>query len=237
MMHSGTRTPPSPATDHINAPSVAPLQIRSPVLLLASASPRRSEILSQLGLAHEVVRIPAAPGEDEPVLPGEAPGDYVRRTAREKAIRAAKWLDKESKSDHWPYAGRTPVILCADTTVCLEGRILGKPQDPDHASRMLNDLSDRVHHVHTAVVLWALERLWEAHQISTVTFKRLTPEEIQRYCATGDPLDKAGGYGIQGPAAAFVSHLSGSYTGVMGLPAYDTMELLTAAGVTAASLR
>lgn len=205
-------------------------------LYLASASPRRHEILNQLQIPHSVLHVPAPEGEDEPQLPDETPEDYVRRTARDKVMRAATWLESSSSaSTHTPsFVSVVPptnaYVMSADTTVVLEGRIVGKPLDRADAANTLRQLSGKVHHVHTAIALHHDTRVFEALSISTVHFKRLDDSEIDRYCATGDPMGKAGAYGIQGLAAAFIAHLSGSYTGVMGLPAYETAELLAAAG-------
>lgn len=187
-------------------------------LYLASASPRRHEILTQLGVEHEVLRLPPAEGEDEPRIPGESPAAYVIRTAHEKALRALRYIEHRNLP-------RRPV-LAADTTVILGDDILGKPVDVDDARRMLSRLSGTEHEVRTAVVVADTERLLEAVSITTVRFARLDPADIDAYCATGEPMDKAGAYGIQGRAGLFVEHISGSYTGVMGLPVYETGCLL-----------
>lgn len=195
------------------------------VLYLASASPRRHEILNQLGIAHQVLHVPAPEGEDEPQWPNETPADYVRRTAREKAERAVRWLGSTQRA-----ASLLPpehaCILTADTTVILDGQVLGKPRDPQDAAAMLTRLSGRTHHVHTAIVLAAHGQLFEGLSINEVHFKPLSQADIDAYCASGEPLGKAGAYAIQGRAAAFVCHLSGSHSGVMGLPAYETCLLL-----------
>ena len=200
-------------------------------ILLASASPRRHEILDQLGIPHGILRVPAPEGEDEPRLPGEPPADYVRRTARDKAERAAAWLASGGQPGPlpaaWPAGWREAPILCADTTVILDGDILGKPRDAADAARMLRRLSGRTHAVHTAVVLAAGDGFHEAVSISTVHFQPLTTGDIARYVASGEPFGKAGGYAIQGRAAAFVARLEGSHSGVMGLPAHETFQLLT----------
>ncbi|MGB6242035.1 MAG: Maf family protein [Castellaniella sp.] len=199
-------------------------------VLLASASPRRHDILNQLGVVHGVLRVPAPVGEDEPRLPGEAPADYVRRTARDKARQALAWLAADGRPDDipldWPQDWAQAPILCADTTVILDDDVLGKPADALQAAAMLRRLSGRTHHVHTAVVLAAHGHLLETCQISEVRFQPLDDADIEQYCATGEPFGKAGSYAIQGRAAAFVTHLSGSHSGVMGLPAHDTMHLL-----------
>lgn len=201
-----------------------------PFILLASGSPRRHEILNQLGIPHGILHVPSPEGEDEPVLPGERPEDYVRRTAREKAQRAAAWLAGGGRPakipDHWPGHWAQAPILCADTTVILDDRILGKPVDARDAATMLAKLSGRRHAVHTAVVLASGGGLHEAVSVSEVEFRALSDQDIREYCASGEPMGKAGSYAIQGLAAAFIRHLSGSHSGVMGLPAFETAELL-----------
>lgn len=184
-----------------------------------------------MGVEHDVLHVPAPEGEDEPRLPGEAPAIYVRRTARDKASRAAHWLAGQPGS-----GGDAPgrPILSADTTVILDDDILGKPADARHAGEMLARLSGRTHAVHTAVALLYRGRLWEDVSITSVRFKPLTDEEIRHYCASGEPMGKAGGYGIQGRAGMFVQSITGSYTGVMGLPMYETSTLLEAVRVTRA---
>uniref|UniRef100_UPI00333FD518 Maf family protein n=1 Tax=Castellaniella defragrans TaxID=75697 RepID=UPI00333FD518 len=197
----------------------------SPPLYLASASPRRQEILDQLGIAHRVLRVPAPEGEDEPQWPGEAAADYVRRTAREKAERAVRWLAGPQRPEDFLPPGEA-LILAADTTVILDGQVLGKPRDLADAESMLARLSGRSHQVHTAIALAVHGRILEDLSVNEVQFKPLSRHEIQAYCATGEPLGKAGAYAIQGRAGMFVRHLSGSHTGVMGLPAYETARLL-----------
>ncbi|MGB6007070.1 Maf family protein [Castellaniella sp.] len=203
-------------------------------ILLASASPRRHEILDQLGIAHGILRVPAPEGEDEPRLPGEAAADYVRRTAQDKARQAVAWLagggHPADIPSAWPGDWMQAPILCADTTVILDGDVLGKPVDAADAAAMLRRLSGRTHQVHTAVALASGGRLLEACQISLVSFQELSDTEIQQYCASGEPFGKAGSYAIQGRAAAFITHLSGSHSGVMGLPAHETTQLLRQAG-------
>ncbi|MFY2645381.1 Maf family protein [Achromobacter insuavis] len=192
-------------------------------LYLASASPRRRELLTQIGLAHEVLRVPAPPGEDEPQHPGESAADYVQRTARDKAERGRDWLRAQA----------LPVLplLAADTTVILDGQVLGKPADRDDAIRILRALSGQTHQVHTAVALWTGDRLLEAVSITHVRMRPLELDEIARYCDSGEPFGKAGAYGIQGLAGTFVANIDGSYTGVMGLPLFETANLLRAAGI------
>lgn len=203
--------------------SDATLAANPPRLYLASASPRRRELLLQIGLAHTVLRVPAPPGEDEPQHPGEAACDYVRRTARDKAERGQAWLHSQRLPD-------LP-LLAADTTVILDGIVLGKPADRADALRMLAALSGREHEVHTAVALCHQGRLYEDVSITRVRMRVLEQTELQRYCDSGEPDGKAGAYGIQGLAGAFVSHIAGSYTGVMGLPIYETASLLRSAGI------
>lgn len=187
-------------------------------IYLASASPRRHEILEQMGVPHTVLDVPSPPGEDEPRLPGETPADYVCRTAKDKALRALEWIKAQA----------LPVlpVLAADTTVILGDDILGKPSDVDDARQMLKRLSGTTHSVHTAVVLACGQHLEEKVSITDVRMKRLSNAEIEAYCATGEPMGKAGSYGIQGHASLFIEHISGSYSGVMGLPIFETGQLL-----------
>lgn len=181
-------------------------------IVLASASPRRGELLRQAGIACDVRPVDL----DESVLPGESPERYVLRLAEAKA-RAA-WTRRPDGADD--------PVLAADTTVVLDGRVYGKPADESEARAMLGRLSGRTHEVHTAIAVvhsgGAATRLCT----SRVTMRAIAPEELEWYCATGEPYDKAGGYAIQGRAAVFVSRLDGSYSGVMGLPLCETWELL-----------
>jgi len=190
-----------------------------PLIYLASASPRRSELLRQIGVAHQVLTVPAPPGEDEPQLPNEAADDYVRRTAREKAERADIWLSQQKDIPILP-------ILTADTCVILDGEVLGKPVDRADAFRILHALSGRRHEVHTAVVLVNNGVLQFALSKTRVTLGLLSDADIARYCDSGEPWGKAGAYGIQGLAGAFVKRIEGSYTCVMGLPLFETAEML-----------
>jgi len=192
-------------------------------IYLASASPRRRELLAQIGVAHTVLQVPAPPGEDEPQHPGEAAADYVKRTAREKAERGQQWMASQ----------QLPVLplLAADTTVILNGEVLGKPADRAHAIDMLSRLSGTSHYVHTAVVLWHDGQYHEDVSVSEVRMRVLSADDIARYCDSGEPFGKAGAYGIQGLAGAFIAHLSGSYTGVMGLPVFETANLLRRVGL------
>ncbi len=200
-----------------------------PIIYLASASPRRHEILLQMGVDHEILLIPSPEGEDEPRLDNEAPEDYVLRTAKEKAIRARQWLTGQTKTGLLTSLVAQRPVLAADTTVILGDDILGKPVDLNDAHAMLLRLSGCTHAVHTAVVLAHGDLILEDVSITTVRFKTLTSDEIRAYCATGEPFGKAGAYGIQGKAAVFIEHISGSYTGVMGLPVFETWRLLQAA--------
>ncbi len=187
-------------------------------IYLASRSPRRQELLGQIGVKFMAMEIDV----DETVLGGESPRTYVERLARAKSV--AGWQRVER--DDLP---RAPV-LGADTTVAIDGRILGKPVDRREAAQMLASLSGRLHEVLTAVSLKFGPRLESAVSVSEVRFKTLTNEEIARYVATGECEDKAGAYGIQGHAARFVADLHGSFSGVMGLPLYETAQLMDQLG-------
>jgi septum formation protein len=184
-----------------------------PVLLLASASPRRSALLTQLGVPHAVT----VADVDETPRPGEAPETLVLRLAAAKAERGA--------------AGGGMPALGADTVVCVDDLILGKPLDGEDAARMLRLLSGREHRVLSGVALAAAGRTRTALSASIVTFRVLTEPEIAAYWASGEPRDKAGAYAVQGLAARFIAHLDGSYSGVMGLPLFETAALLQDAGM------
>jgi septum formation protein len=186
----------------------------SPVLCLASVSPRRRELLSQIGVPH----IAAAADIDEAVLPGEGPRAYVIRLAREKAVTIRR-------------GGQRLPVLAADTTVVLDGKVFGKPRDREDAIRMLSDLSGRSHEVLTAIALASCDGIAERLSASTVRFRTVSREECASYWESGEPRDKAGGYAIQGLGAVFIEALVGSYSGVMGLPLFETGELLRAAGI------
>ncbi len=190
-------------------------QQTTPLLCLASASPRRRELLAQIGVAHTT----AVPNIDESALPGEAAADYVKRMARDKALAARG------------RAGSLPV-LAADTIVVLDEVICGKPAGAAEGIAMLERLSGRTHRVLTAVAL-ALDGALPACRLSAseVTFRVLSHAECVAYWESGEPRDKAGGYAVQGRAALFIEHLAGSYSGVMGLPLFETGELLRAAGL------
>lgn len=183
-------------------------------IYLASRSPRRGELLRQIGVDFEVL-----PSDiDESVVPGEAPEHYVLRLAREKAQACVQAITLR---------GMPPLpVLAADTTVCADGEILGKPENDAQAAAMLRMMSGRWHSVHTGVAV-ALGNRVEVLLCSTqVEMKTLSEAEIAAYIATGEPRDKAGAYGIQGLAGAFVSRIEGSFTGVMGLPVFETAQLL-----------
>ncbi|MBI1395779.1 MAG: septum formation inhibitor Maf [Betaproteobacteria bacterium] len=196
-------------------------------IYLASRSPRRREILSQIGVRFEMLLLRDSTGRtpdvDESPVPGESPADYVTRLAREKAqVGWSRMLQR-----HLPLAP----VLAADTTVSIDGEIVGKPTDREQATEILRRLSGRTHEVHTAVAL-QFERLLDSALSSTsVTFGALSDDAIRHYVTTGDPMDKAGAYGIQGRAAIFVEGIAGSYTGVMGLPAFETARLLEKVGI------
>jgi septum formation protein len=196
-------------------------------IYLASKSPRRRELLRQIGVEFELLLLrdqsPRGPEVSEEVRPGEKAEDYVTRVTREKAEYASSTMS-------WR---RLPVrpVLAADTTVVIDGRILGKPADAAEATEMLKALSGRTHRVLTSVAVHRDEDTWQATQVSEVTFGELSDEMIRAYCATGEPYDKAGGYAIQGEAAVFIKNISGSYSGIMGLPLYETADLLRQAGI------
>ena len=186
---------------------------------LASQSPRRRELLRQIGVKFRVL----APHVDEAALPREAPDSHVERIARSKA--EAAWARiTERQRPRYP-------VLAADTAVVLGRRILGKPADDAEARTMLKALSGRTHQVLTAVAIAHEDRLRLATSVTAVTFRRLAPSEIARYVASGEPRDKAGAYGIQGLAATFIARIDGSYSGVMGLPLFETASLLKTFGI------
>ena len=178
-------------------------------LILGSGSPRRLELLSQIGAVPAAVR---PPDIDESAAGGELPRDYVKRIAREKAAAIQGGVDE--------------VILCADTTVALGRRILGKPADRAEAARFLYALSGRRHKVITAVVVRRGDDVWAKDVQTTVAFKRLTDREVNAYLASDDWQGKAGGYAIQGLGGQFVKHIKGSYSAIVGLPLYETCEML-----------
>ncbi|MFZ1481141.1 MAG: Maf family protein [Paracoccaceae bacterium] len=182
-------------------------------LILGSASPRRSELLAQMGLVPDAV---LPPDIDEDPRKGELPRPYAARLAREKALAVA--------------TGPDDVVLCADTTVALGRRILGKPADAGEAAAFLTLLGGRRHQVITAVAVRRGDRVWVRESVSAVKMKRLSDAELNTYLSSGEWQGKAGGYGIQGLAGAFIPWISGSFSGIMGLPVAETAALLTAAG-------
>jgi septum formation protein len=196
-------------------------------IYLASKSPRRRELLRQVGVEFELLslRTDSARGADvsEDELPGESPLDYVARVARDKGAFAWNVL----------HMRRQPLrpVLSADTTVTIDGQILGKPADADEAAAMLERLSGRTHQVLTSVALHHTDIAEQVTQVSNVRFAKLSPATIKAYCATPEPYDKAGAYGIQGLAALFIEHIEGSHSGIMGLPVFETAQLLRKAGV------
>ncbi len=192
------------------------------LIYLASRSPRRRELLKQIGVAFEVLVLrenPArGPDVDETQLAAELPDDYVRRVCRAKAeVGWDRVVQRRLR--------RFPV-LAADTVVCIDDRILGKPADPTDAARMLRLLAAREHRVLTAVALKFAARMELVVSESRVRFCDLAEPELEAYVESGEPTDKAGAYAIQGRAAAFVTELHGSYSGIMGLPLYETAQLI-----------
>ena len=198
-------------------------------IYLASQSPRRSQLLEQLGVRHTLL-VPNTDGdlgEDaeglEVALKNEAPAAYVARVTGLKLDAAVQ----RQKRRGLPAAP----ILCSDTTVALGRSILGKPADAADAAHMLRSLSGTTHRVLTAVALQKGRKRVQALSISRVTFAPLTPAQIRAYVASGEPMGKAGAYAVQGRAAAFIEHISGSYSGIMGLPMFETAQLLRSVGI------
>lgn len=195
-------------------------------LYLASRSPRRRELLHQIGIDFDTVVFRdgkrADSETDETPMPGEDPVSYVERVARAKAVHGLKIVEER----------RLPMrpVLSADTTLELDGQIIGKPVDMADAAAILRHLSGRTHRVLTGVAINHQGRSEYLLSTSEVRFRLIDDEEIRHYVMSGEPMDKAGAYGIQGRAGMFVEHLSGSYTGVMGLPLCETGELLKRLG-------
>ncbi|CAM8655262.1 Maf Nucleotide-binding protein implicated in inhibition of septum formation [Comamonadaceae bacterium] len=191
---------------------------------LASQSPRRRELLTQIGVAHELL-LPT-PDEDaeslEVVLEGDTPAVYVQRVTALKLIAARARL-AGSKGLNRP-------VLCADTTVALGDAILGKPEDAEDAKRMLRALAGRTHRVFTAVAVAWGDKTAQACSESVVTFSAMSEDDITVYVASGEPMGKAGAYGVQGRAAAFIARIEGSYSGIMGLPLFETAQALREVG-------
>lgn len=196
-------------------------------IYLASKSPRRRELLRQVGIDFELLSLRSDPGRgvdvSEDVHTSEPALAYVERVAREKGAFAWNVL----------HLRRMPLrpVLSADTTVTIDGEILGKPESPNEAIAMLERLSGRTHQVLTSVALHHTDVTEQITQVSDVRFAKLTPEMIKAYCATSEPYDKAGAYGIQGLAALFIEHIQGSHSGIMGLPVFETAQLLQKAGI------
>jgi len=190
-------------------------------LVLGSSSRYRRELLERLHLPFTV----ASPDTDEAPLPGEAPAAYVERVTGLKLDAALVRRERRKLPD--------APVLCADTTVALGRRIYGKPLDAADAARMLAELSGRTHRVLTAVALQVGNKRLSALSVSSVRFAQLDAADIAAYVATGEPRGKAGAYGVQGRAGAFIPVLHGSYSGIMGLPLFETAQLLRAAGFTA----
>ena len=190
------------------------------MVYLASQSPRRSQLLDQLGVRHSLL-LPAL-DEDaealEAVLPGEAPADYVQRVTRLKLYAAMRRRVLRGLPD--------APVLCADTTVALGRSILGKPRDVADAARMLARLSGRSHRVLTAVALGQGARVVQVLSVSQVRFVPMSAADIETYVASGEPMGKAGAYAVQGLAAAYIARISGRYSGIMGLPLHETAHAL-----------
>ena len=185
-----------------------------PTLILASTSPRRSELLTQLGLAHTIL----VADIDETPFSNELPADYVLRVAAEKANA----IQQHSPADS--------VVIAADTSVVLRDKIMGKPQDLDHAITMLSHLSARTHQVYSAVSVRG-KQTRQVLSISDVTFRAISTQEIIQYWHTGEPADKAGAYAIQGLGSTFIETINGSFSGIMGLPLFETAQLLSNEGI------
>ena len=197
----------------------------APFVYLASQSPRRRQLLEQLGVAHELL-LPDA-HEDveglEAVLPGETPARYVQRVTGLKLDAALERLRRR---------GLPPApVLCSDTTVARGRTIYGKPADAHDAARMLRELAGTSHRVLTAVAVQHGRKRREALSDSRVTFEAMSPAQIRAYVATGEPMGKAGAYAVQGAAAAHIVRIAGSYTGIMGLPLHETARLLREFGL------
>jgi len=196
-------------------------------IYLASKSPRRRELLRQIGVEFELLTLrndtPRGPDVTEFVNPGEAALDYVARVANEKAAFAWNMVQQRRLT--------LRPVLAADTTVTIDGEILGKPGSPAEAMEMLERLSGRTHQVLTSIAVHHTNMARQVTQVSDVRFATLSAASIKAYCSTPEPYDKAGGYGIQGLAALFVEHIEGSHSGIMGLPLFETAELLREAGI------
>ncbi len=202
---------------------------------LASQSPRRRELLTQIGVRFEVLNVLVP----EEIHPNEAPADYVQRVAVDKAQAGVQQFeisaleaDKITLSNWQSTKKRATIglVIGADTAVICDGQILGKPESAEHAEAMLSQLSAKTHEVYSGVVVYG-SRILTATSRTLVTFKQLSQSEIRRYIATNEGNDKAGSYAVQGKAALFIENLHGSYSGVMGLPLYETASLLAQSGL------
>ena len=193
-----------------------------PRIYLASRSPRRRELLAQIGVRFDLLLFRSGSREDEEVsedwLPGETPEAYVQRVARAKARFGADLLARRPLVAH--------PVLAADTTLDLDGEIIGKPRDEDDAMAILDRLSGRSHRVLTAIAMARDGRIEHRLSISDVRFRTVSAGEIRRYVQSGEPMDKAGAYGIQGRAATFIEEIRGSHSGIVGLPLCETALLL-----------
>lgn len=191
-------------------------------IYLASRSPRRRDLLKQIGVPFELLLLREdlrrGADVDETPLPDESPGVYVLRMAKEKAAMAVRQIAYRALPQK--------PVLAADTTVVFDGQIVGKPDDAEHAARILRALAGREHQVLTAVAVALRDQVETQISVSSVWFREISDADIRRYCASGEPLDKAGAYGIHGRAGAFVTRIAGSYSGIMGLPLAETVELL-----------
>ena len=199
---------------------------RHSFIYLASQSPRRKQLLEQLGVKFELL-LPQAHEDAEAlenVMPHEKPRAYVQRVTALKLEAALKRLKRQGLE-------QAPV-LCSDTTVALGSKILGKPENAEHAKAMLRQLSGKTHRVLTAVSIGSPRKQCHALSISQVRFDELTKQDIDHYVESQEPIGKAGAYAIQGKAAVFISHISGSYSGIMGLPMFETAGLLREFGFT-----
>jgi septum formation protein len=198
------------------------MSVRDKGIYLASRSPRRRELLKQIGVPFELLLLREdlrrGADVDETPLSDESPGVYVLRIAGAKVTTAVRQIAFRGLPQK--------PVLAADTTVVFDDRIIGKPLNAGDATRMLRALSGREHQVLTAVALALREQIETQISVSSVWFQELTDADIRRYVATGEPLDKAGAYAIQGRAGAFVTRIAGSYSGIMGLPLAETAELL-----------
>ena len=191
-------------------------------LYLASKSPRRRELLKQIGVNFELLLLREFPATrqdiDETPVAGELPDQYVLRVARQKAEVGTQRVQERRLP--------TLAVLSADTSVVLDGEVIGKPADAQAAATTLRRLSGKTHRVYSAIALSQWGQVNTALSVTEVGFRDLSDEEIRRYVATGEPMDKAGAYAIQGRAAAFIASIAGSYSGVMGLPLFETVGLL-----------